>query len=115
MVRTLRLSDNRFELLAGSESVRERVLQRARFLQGEWFLNQDAGVPYLDSLLGRSVANATAANAVLAALRTVGGVVAVRALQTTREERTLKLEIEVEDDSGQTQQLEVRVGGASYS
>ena len=42
-----------FRIIDGLDSVIARVEQRLRFFRGSWFLNTQAGVPYLEDVLGQ--------------------------------------------------------------
>ena len=108
MVRTLRLTGD-FEVVDGAESVSDRVTQRLRFVRGEWFANQNIGTPYLEDLLGRAVDNETLANALASEAAGVEGVASVRVISFTSEGRDHDVRLEIDDEEGGTQEVEVRV------
>lgn len=44
-----------FQLVDGAEAIRQHVLIRLRFFQGEYFLDQKLGVPYFQQILGKGI------------------------------------------------------------
>ncbi len=61
----------------GLQSAAQRVRQRLRFWRGTWYLDQNAGVPYLQDVLGQRNRLPLAASAITAQIRTVPDVTAV--------------------------------------
>lgn len=64
-------------VLDGIESVRQRVHQRVRFWSGTWFLDTNAGVPYLRDVLGHQISLPLATSAITRAIRGVPDVTGV--------------------------------------
>jgi hypothetical protein len=48
-------------LLDGSDAIRQHLECRLRFVRGEWFLDQNAGVPYFEEIFGRHQVSSVAA------------------------------------------------------
>ena len=65
-------------LLTGIKAVEERAQQRLQFLRGEWFLQQDDGIPYYTELLGRQVSPPLVAHALANELESLNGVISVQ-------------------------------------
>jgi len=61
--RTLSLRDGDIHLddqgnlstVSGIEALRQKILQKLRFFQGEWFLNINEGVPYFQQIFARPI------------------------------------------------------------
>lgn len=54
----LDLSTNDLQLVTGIEAIRQELQIRYRFFLGEWFLNTDEGVPYIQDLLKKNPSEA---------------------------------------------------------
>ncbi len=85
-------------LATGMEAVRQHVVWRLRFIQGEWFLQQDAGTPYREGVFAE-VDAATAAQLVKSEILKVEGVVDVALIETTIDRHTRKLSVRAEIDT----------------
>jgi hypothetical protein len=44
-------------VVTGAEGLRQKIVSRLQLYQGDWFLEVDAGVPYVQSILGRAQEN----------------------------------------------------------
>ncbi len=61
----IKLTDGKFEEVFGIEAVGQRVKGTLNEFQGEWFLDLEAGVPYLESILGQKTQNLATIGAIL--------------------------------------------------
>ena len=93
-VKTLAFSASGFQVLDGMESVRARVNQRLSWWQGEWFLNPDGGVPYLN-ILGRALEPRLVAGALVSEARLVPDVLSAQATDIQQDGVSLAIEIEI--------------------
>ena len=108
MTRTLAVIDGDispgFDTVTGREAVRQRVQQRLRLFQGEWFLDAGVGLPYLQGVLAQSSGGTLVGPIVEAGIRTVDGVTAVRdvVVQVDLATRHLRFSANVETLDGST-------------
>ena len=99
---TVRIEGDQLGLVSGVESVRDRVVQRLKFLRGEWFLNQTQGVPYI-SLFGRGFVDiALLANEVKYEAENVEGVQSALVDVTEIGQRHYRIDLLIESDAGET-------------
>lgn len=61
----IKLTNGAFEETSGLEFVGQRVKDHLFTFRGEWFLNLEFGVPYLDDILGQKTANLASIGAIL--------------------------------------------------
>lgn len=45
--------DKNAHLVTGAEAIRQRILLKLSIWKGEWFLDSDVGMPYVDEILGK--------------------------------------------------------------
>ena len=69
--------DLEFAVVDGLQSVVQRVETRLRFFLGTWFMNTQAGVPYIPDVLGRMADVSLAKRVIADAARGVDGVLEV--------------------------------------
>ena len=93
-MRTLAVSGSGFHILDGVDSVRARVNQRLSWWQGEWFLNPDGGVPYLN-ILGRALDPRLVAGALVSEARLVPDVLSAQATDIQQDGVNLSIELEI--------------------
>ena len=75
----IQISSQRQVVIArGAEDIRQRVIERLRHWRGEWFLDRDSGMPYLEAILQRPVNAVLASSAIRSQIRSVNGVTGVR-------------------------------------
>lgn len=70
------LDTSRFDLqiVQGADAVRQNILVKLRLWVGEWFLDTEAGTPWLEDVLGKRVSLAGAIAAIRASILEVDGV-----------------------------------------
>ena len=74
----LRSSQNHnIELVDGLEDVRQRVIQKLRFIFGEWFLNNQLGIPYFQDFFVRPFSVGLASALLTEQVQSVEGVISV--------------------------------------
>lgn len=61
-------------VVKGAERVRQNIDIKLKFWRGEWFLDTEAGTPYLEDILGKRVSLAGAIAAVRASILEVADV-----------------------------------------
>jgi hypothetical protein len=97
------VSGGDLQLVAGAEAVLQAIRIRLQFFKGEWFLDEDAGVPFFQSVLVKS----PDANVLQAVFRTAiletPGVEALPSLTLTfdRAARRLSVAFRVSTDLGE--------------
>lgn len=64
-------------ILAGADAVRQNILVKLRLFVGEWFLDTEAGTPYLEQILGKRISLAGSIAAIRASILEVDGVDAI--------------------------------------
>ena len=91
-----------FAVSDGLEAVRQRVAQRLRFAAGEWFLDAEAGIPFIDVLPARPDGALLTAQLVASEVFQIEDVTAVTVERADldRVTRRLHLEITVETVDG---------------
>ena len=61
----IKLTNGKFEEVSGIQFVGQRVKDALFTFQGEWFLDTEFGVPYLESILGQKTQNLAVVGAIL--------------------------------------------------
>lgn len=51
----LDIVNNQLVIVRGADEVRQRIIQRLRTIQGEWFLDRRVGVPYFGNIFVKQV------------------------------------------------------------
>lgn len=89
--RDLALSSGDAVLVDGAERVRQGIGIALRIWRGEYFLNSDTGVPYLDTILVKNPSRASIEAALRSVIRDVDGVESVDSMSITidRQARSL--------------------------
>lgn len=91
------LSQRTMTLSSGNELLRQRIIQKLRLIQGEWFLNRNIGLPWNDILRSKRISEAGLQQFILQALASVQGVETVDALDVLIDarERTASISFSV--------------------
>jgi hypothetical protein len=78
-------------IVQGADAVRQNILIKLRFWRGEWFLDTEAGTPYLEDILGKSISLAGALAAIRASILEVADVNALTSFNYSfnRQTRTM--------------------------
>lgn len=99
----LDLSTNDFTLVEGLEAIRQELQIRYRFFLGEWFLNENEGVPYQNDVLKKNPNEARVRAVMIEVARTTPGVREVTSLELSLdgESRTLSVTVTVGADAGE--------------
>lgn len=82
-------ADGNLALVYGAEAVGQHARQRVRTYQGEWFLNTDAGMPWLEQVLGGKPDTVLAEAILKAEILDTDGVETIEAI-STRFDRTIR-------------------------
>lgn len=61
----IKLTDGKFEEVSGLQAVGQRVKDTLFTFTGEWFLDTEFGVPYLEKILGQKTQNLSVVGAIL--------------------------------------------------
>jgi hypothetical protein len=86
-----------------ADEVAQRILVMLNFFRGEWFLNLDAGTPYLEAVIGKGIPASVIRNVFTRVILACPGVAAVDKLEfTTTATRTLELEFVARLEDGAT-------------
>ena len=72
-----------FGIVDELESARQRVVARLQLWRGEWFIDREAGVPYIQDILGKRADEALVKRTITEIILTVPGVEAVEDIQVT--------------------------------
>lgn len=84
---------HRLQLVSGIESIAQDLRTRLAFFQGEWFLDEEFGIPYFQSILGRKTALSAVREIFRVQILNTPGVLALAALElsegSTQREFTL--------------------------
>lgn len=83
------------------EAVGQAVLTRLRLLRGEWFLDNQVGVPYSTEVLGKTTLS-TADAALRGAILATPGVTALVSYSSTLDNRQLTVQATINTQYGQT-------------
>lgn len=86
----------------GAERVRQQIEIRLSIFRGEWFLNGDFGVPYLQSVLGKQLTVNGALSVSKREILAVDGVQKLNSFEykLERKERRLSIEFEAQTAYG---------------
>lgn len=85
--------DNNLRLAMSVEAVGQHVRQRLKTFYGEWFLNTEVGVPWLDRILGRRYDPALAEAVVKAEILNTPGVVEITSFSVSFVDDPRRLQI----------------------
>ena len=103
------------ETVDGAESVRQRLIVRLNTFLGEWFLDENAGIPYYQYVLGQNPLNRVMLNAVFvsAILSTPGVLSLEKEIEYSYDGATrilgLSFSAVVSGENGETGSIEVTI------
>lgn len=85
-----------------ADEVAQHIRMRLRMWRGEWFLNADEGVPYLDEILEKGIDDGSIGAILKAVILGAPGVATINSLSLKRDNaaRTLNVTFEAVLDSG---------------
>lgn len=98
------------QVVSGSAAVLQNIRIKLKLWTGEWFLDTEAGTPYLEDILGKRISLAGALAAIRASILEVDGVSAITRFeyQFNRQTRQLDYEFEASTSYGDVQFLKMR-------
>jgi len=73
----LDVSNFDLRIVTGADRVRQGILIKLRLFRGEWFMDTEAGTPWLEDILGKRISLAGAIAAIRASVLEVDGVDAI--------------------------------------
>jgi hypothetical protein len=80
----------------GAEAVAQHIRCRLRMFHGEWFLNEDEGTPWFDSILEKGITDGRIASILRRVIAGTPGVVSVSNVSLTRDSSARQLDVEFE-------------------
>lgn len=94
-----------------AEATAQRVYTRLQLLNGEWFLNTDAGIPYLQEILVKPENLPLAESLIKKTILQTDGIQEITAFDMIFDRATRKLDIAatVTNEFGTTQNIKVRI------
>ena len=92
----LDLSTNDLQLVTGLAAIRQELQIRYRFFLGEWFLNDEEGVPYQLHVLKKNPNEAKVRAMLMDVARGCPGVIEIRSLSTSLDNATRTLTVTIE-------------------
>lgn len=99
----LYLSNGNLVINSGYDAVRQAVYSRLRFFAGEWFADENIGIPYWNDILGKKQPNLPAIREIFrqAILKTPGiaSITSIDLRQTTTRGYTLTFSAKMDDGS----------------
>lgn len=98
------------KIVSGAEAVIQNIRIKLKLWTGEWFMDTEAGTPYLEDILGKRISLAGALAAIRASIMEVDGVQTITKFdyQFDRKIRKLDFEFEVSTPYGNLELLKVR-------
>lgn len=92
-----------FAIERGDEDIRQRVIQRLRFFQGEWFLDKRAGTPWFQRVLARYAPIGIVTTIITDTIASVDGVIEVSEVESSinRETRRFDFRAKIKTASGE--------------
>lgn len=98
----LLISNGDLRIVAGAERVRQNLEIKLKLWRGEWFLDEDFGTPYLQSILGKQLTLSGAIAAIKNSIREVSDVKQITEFTYNfiRSERRLTVEFTCDTDYG---------------
>ena len=84
-----------FVVQDGLQAVRQRVVQRLRFAAGEWFLDAEAGIPFIDALPARPDGDVLTAQLIASEVFRIEDVTAVTVERADLDQATRRLHLEI--------------------
>lgn len=89
-------------LVRGADAVAQRIRIRLRLFLGEWFLDESAGLPYFERILGAKLGRQGLVSIVREELRRVRGVASIDSLTAEIDGRRARIAFRVTADTGET-------------
>ncbi len=89
----LDLSTNDIQIIDGIDAIRQELQIRYRFFLGEWFLNAEEGVPYIENILKKNPSDAQVRNILTEVARTTPGVDQVQSFTADLDSATRRLTV----------------------
>lgn len=98
------------QIVSGADSVLQNIRIKLKLWRGEWFMDTEAGTPYLEDVLGKRISLAGALASIRASVLEVDGVQTITSFNYTFNRKTRKLdyEFEVQTPYGNLNLLNVR-------
>ena len=87
------LSINDFQIIDEIDAIRQELQIRYRFFLGEWFLDAEEGVPYLENILKKNANEAQVRNILTEVARTTPGVDQVQSFTADLDPVTRRLTV----------------------
>lgn len=81
------------QLVEGAECLAQQLRIRFRFLKGDWFLNLEEGIPYLEDILGKKTEVEQVSALFRLVVETTPGVDSVQFLNATLDPSTRELSV----------------------
>jgi len=75
-------------IVRGAERVKQNILIKLKLWRGEWFLDTEAGTPYLEDILGKRISLAGALAAIRASILEVDSVSGISTFSYTFDRKT---------------------------
>ena len=89
----LDLTNSSPSIIGGREAIAQHLNCRLRFIQGEWFRDLRAGVPYFDRILIRGYNDADVLQLIRAEIAETPGITGIRTLEIDVDPETRKVTI----------------------
>jgi hypothetical protein len=99
--------------VSGLEGVAQLCRIALQLFKEEWFLNQDAGMPWFQEILGEKFNEALVRQRVSETLLKVTGVIAITSLKITFSNPALKITYSVQTEFGDTEPDTLDLSGGS--
>lgn len=110
----LKIADFDFALVDAEEQLLQSMAIRLRFFRGEWYLDTDAGLPYLTDIMVKGPETRSHVEALFKrAILNTPGVTGLKSFGMSFDaaQRTLKIEFSAESVYGQISNAEVLLNG----
>lgn len=109
----LKVTSGRLVLVSRTDALMQKIAQRLRMFQGEWFLDLRAGIPYRRSVFVKNPDYQLIRSIFAQAISSTEGVKSVEAVDLTyfRKERRLQVDWKATAESGEL--LDTRTGNNS--
>lgn len=97
------------QLSRGTQSIRQRIRQALLTFKGEWFLNENLGIPYYQEILGQKNSLSTIKAIFIDALQGIKGVAELQSLdiKLDEESRSLLVKFTIIDTSNNIIKMEL--------
>lgn len=103
------IEGNDFATVENDAATRQRLVQKLRLWRGEWFLNTDAGFPYLQQVLGQTPRPEVVSSLLRQLIQNDPGVESVQSLDLQYDDvrRELSARFRATLENGNTEDIEV--------